>query len=275
MKKGFTLVELSIVLVILGILVGGILAGKSLIRAAELRGVSADVQRYTSALNAFRDKYMGLPGDITNAESFWGSATTCPTGAHSGTQTCNGDNSGFINSYFYRNMAGWSVNLFEGANGWQQMSNAGLIDGKYTGSHGATVTPGEDVPASKIGAGAGFTWASIGTQTGVIPTMTSSGPPGAAAPNPINIPPTSALMWNTLQSARAILYLATGPFSATVLSPEEAWNIDTKRDDGKPDYGSVQGGSPSSTCYTGATAPSAYAMGVTDKVCSIFFVVVP
>lgn len=46
MRHGFSLVELSIVLVILGLLVGGVLTGQSLIRAAELRSVSTEFQKY-------------------------------------------------------------------------------------------------------------------------------------------------------------------------------------------------------------------------------------
>ena len=62
-QPGFSLVELSIVLVILGLLTGGILAGQSLIRAAELRSISTDYSRYIAAVQAFRDKYFALPGD--------------------------------------------------------------------------------------------------------------------------------------------------------------------------------------------------------------------
>ncbi|PZP83692.1 MAG: type II secretion system protein, partial [Azospirillum brasilense] len=54
---GFSLVELSIVLVILGLLTGGILGGQSLIRAAELRTISTDANRYITAAQTFRDKY--------------------------------------------------------------------------------------------------------------------------------------------------------------------------------------------------------------------------
>ena len=71
-KKAFSLVELSIVLVILGLLVGGILSGQSLIRAAQLRSVTADYTRFVTAVNTFRDKYFALPGDMTNAQSVWG-----------------------------------------------------------------------------------------------------------------------------------------------------------------------------------------------------------
>ena len=74
MQRAFSLVELSIVLVILGLLTGGILAGQSLIRAAELRSVTNEFQRYIVATQSFRDKYFAAPGDITDAHRFWTSA---------------------------------------------------------------------------------------------------------------------------------------------------------------------------------------------------------
>ncbi len=53
---GFSLVELAIVLVILGLLAGGVLSGQSLIRAAELRSVIAEYQRYYTAVKIFNDE---------------------------------------------------------------------------------------------------------------------------------------------------------------------------------------------------------------------------
>lgn len=70
MRNAFSLVELSIVLVILGLLTGGILAGQSLIRAAELRAVSTEYNRHFTAIQSFRNRYMALPGDMNNATRF-------------------------------------------------------------------------------------------------------------------------------------------------------------------------------------------------------------
>ena len=55
--RGFSLVELSIVLVILGLLTGGILTGQTLIRAAELRSVTTEFQRFQAATNAAQRHY--------------------------------------------------------------------------------------------------------------------------------------------------------------------------------------------------------------------------
>jgi prepilin-type N-terminal cleavage/methylation domain-containing protein len=100
MRHGFTLIELSIVLVILGLLVSGVLLGQDLIRAAELRSVPTDFQKYQTAVNIFRDKYRALPGDMRNATDFWGendpNLSTCRTTEGSGTDTCNGDGDGVV-----------------------------------------------------------------------------------------------------------------------------------------------------------------------------------
>jgi prepilin-type N-terminal cleavage/methylation domain-containing protein len=62
-KKGFTLVELSIVLVIIGLLVGGILVGQSLIESAKLSSFVSLIAKSDAAVNAFEAKFNGLPGD--------------------------------------------------------------------------------------------------------------------------------------------------------------------------------------------------------------------
>lgn len=132
-KRGFSLVELSIVLVILGLLTGGILAGQSLIRAAELRSVSTQYQQIISAVQGFRDKYMALPGDMRNATSFWGTAANCPgTSAQGSTTpaTCNGDGDGMIEP-----TTTVSNEVFRL---WQQLANAGLIEGQYSGVTGGS-----------------------------------------------------------------------------------------------------------------------------------------
>lgn len=63
-NKGFTLIELSIVLVIIGLIVGGILIGRDMIRAAEIRSLISEKNQYIVATNNFRNKYNAMPGDI-------------------------------------------------------------------------------------------------------------------------------------------------------------------------------------------------------------------
>jgi prepilin-type N-terminal cleavage/methylation domain-containing protein len=62
-KKGFTLVELSIVLVIIGLLIGGILVAQSMIKSAQINAFVRQLQQYDSAVTNFKTKYNNLPGD--------------------------------------------------------------------------------------------------------------------------------------------------------------------------------------------------------------------
>jgi len=129
-KCAFSLLELSIVLVIIGLIAGGIVSGANMIRAAEVRAVITETQRYMTSVNTFRDKYLGVPGDLKNAEAFWGSMTNCGAASPSGTgtQTCNGDGDGIVEP------AAAALQTGENFGIWQHLSNAGLIEGVYSGS---------------------------------------------------------------------------------------------------------------------------------------------
>lgn len=70
-RAGFTLVELSIVLVIIGLLVGGVLVGQDLIKAAELKGTISDIRNLQTAFIQFRDKYNCVPGDCAYQSKFF------------------------------------------------------------------------------------------------------------------------------------------------------------------------------------------------------------
>lgn len=225
MQRAFSLVELSIVLVILGLLTGGILAGQSLIHAAELRSVTNDYQRYISATQTFRDKYFALPGDITNATKFWGQLggnganSTCQNAATNGIATCNGDGNGAV---AFMNSNG--VN--ESYRYWQHLANAGLIEGNYNGKIG--VTRGLNLPSSKIGTA---TFTVLGGTGGYV-----TGDLYAYAGD-----------WGTniMNFANVV--------SGSPLIPEDAWNIDTKIDDGKPGGGALYAAKVDGTTYNCST----------------------
>ena len=65
-QRGFTLIELSIVLVLIGLIVGGVLKGQQLIASTRLKMTVAQVDATKAAVNTFQDKYISLPGDLVN-----------------------------------------------------------------------------------------------------------------------------------------------------------------------------------------------------------------
>lgn len=68
-KKGFTLVELSIVLVIIGLLIGGILVGQSLVNSAKINGVIREVSELEVNFHLFKQRYKYFPGDYSKNNS--------------------------------------------------------------------------------------------------------------------------------------------------------------------------------------------------------------
>ncbi len=99
-RSGFTLVELSIVLVVIGLIVGGVLVGKDLIKAAEIRAAVTQLQQYSEGYHTFKLKYGCAMGDCPNATDFFGagyvSSSTFPACASATNGIGNGNGNGFI-----------------------------------------------------------------------------------------------------------------------------------------------------------------------------------
>lgn len=68
-QKGFTLVEIAIVLVIIGLLLGGVLKGQELVENAKAKQIVNDLQNTAAAVNSYRDRYGKLPGDDNKANA--------------------------------------------------------------------------------------------------------------------------------------------------------------------------------------------------------------
>lgn len=97
-RYGFTLLELSIVLVIIGLIVGGIMTGKVLIQQAEIRAAASQYQKLETAYRTFQTKYNCIMGDCANATDFFGANYITGTGCTMAGGMGNGDGNGIIDS---------------------------------------------------------------------------------------------------------------------------------------------------------------------------------
>ena len=70
-QHGFTLVEIAIVLVIIGLLLGRILKGQEMITQAKIKNVIADLSGVSAAMYGYQDRYKALPGDDKGAAGRW------------------------------------------------------------------------------------------------------------------------------------------------------------------------------------------------------------
>lgn len=137
-SQGFTLIELAIVVVIIGLIIAGVTAGVSLVRSSHMRSVIAEVNRFESNIYAFRSQYGYFPGDIPNAFSYWG--TDCAATA----ANCNGNGDNSIYGTGAKTWAGESLWA------WKHLQLAGLISGQYSGTYSTNLKIGIDIPAAKL-----------------------------------------------------------------------------------------------------------------------------
>jgi prepilin-type N-terminal cleavage/methylation domain-containing protein len=111
-QSGFTLIEIAIVLVIIGLLLGGVLKGQELITSARVRNLISQQDGIKAAYFGFLDRYRALPGDYAAAVGNIPDVTQ------------NGDGNGQI--------ATTTGNIIESVLVWEHLSRAGFIHGAYT-----------------------------------------------------------------------------------------------------------------------------------------------
>ncbi len=257
-NSAFTLIELSIVLVIIGLVVGGVLVGRDLIKAAEIRAQISQIEQFATAINTFKLKYNYLPGDLPLKEA---TAFGFPTvilndvsGSYNSGNTRDGiyvsNGNGFIEH-----------NAFSGTNG--------LVLGGYCNYEGGEpIYFWQDLRVANL----------INPRLYTLPEYWNGVHAGVVMPQPIaEFGQNNFVIIDEINRKNVFLIQGTNPVNfihsaynlpaVSAFSPLEAFMLDSKIDDGKPltgkvvnfhvTYGSVASGSPENGyCVVTTSAPN-------------------
>jgi prepilin-type N-terminal cleavage/methylation domain-containing protein len=222
-NKGFTLVELSIVLVVISLFIGGVLVGQNMIKSAELNSFVRDMQKLKGAILNFQSQYNNLPGDMDTAFDYF--STECAA-----TSTlCNGDGDGIAEEA-------------ETFRAWKHLDAAKFTNSGTTAVTGTSVTCaiGTNMPRTAIDNASAAILHDLGASYSNDTTEART----ASLP----IPGQMLQFGKVLATQTAVANCADAGF----LSSQQAYSIDKKIDDGLAYNGYVLNSENLSGCTASA-----------------------
>lgn len=253
-RHAFTLVEMSLVLVIIALLAAGIVFGKDMIRSAEIRSFVAEKDQIVTSIMAFKLKYNCLPGDCSKATNYFGQhpqgcdpATVDKTPS---TQTCNGDGDDKIELT--------SPNESERFLIWQHLSAAELWPNLFRGGRLSDAFYVDRTVMAPISIKKSSKYWGVHVS---FPNMTI-GYPGN----------TDIMSTHIISPATFVPDLSYN--NVGTLRPAEAYALDLKYDDGWPESGNIRIMTPgiyTYKCVTLAGPDPEYDLTITEQNCDPVF----
>lgn len=241
-NQGVSLAELSIVMVVIGLLLTAVVGGLSIRKSAEMRGFMTEISSFQIAIEGFDSKYSDLPGDMSDAYTYW--TSSCAASA----SLCNGDSDSRIEVGPGDDIAANETSITldtdaETFRAWQHLTLSGFQGGGFTGVAGTgniQADIGINIPESKrIKVGYSISYDNTGDGNR----------------NEINLGAFYGTHLNT----------------NSALTPSEAFAIDSKMDDGIPETGAVHGidgnDATAEDCVTGSGSSSTYTITVKTFSC--------